>query len=394
MVEAMPNDAQPPDDPPAYVDPASGQKYPISEPRWCSDSGAPLMITALPGIGREMIDTGKRSLWRYAAALPVDLPDPVTTGEGCTPLVSGRWRGAPALFKLEWFSPTGSFKDRGASVMLSILRAEGVTRVLEDSSGNGGAAIAAYAAAGGIAAKILVPASTSPDKTVQMRAYGAEIELIPATRQDVSDAAVRQAKTIFYAGHNWQPFFLQGTKTLAYELWEDLKFKPPDNVIIPTGAGSNILGCDIGFGELFRRGEIARRPRLFAAQPENCAPLHASFMAGSDDLKPFEVRPTIAEGASIEKPVRAREVLAAVRRSGGATVAISEPEIEGALFELSRIGLYAEPTSALGAAAFTKLLERGVVQPAETTVLVLTGSGLKTTQRIGEFIGVLPTRRT
>ena len=163
-------------------------------------------------------------------------------GEGCTPLVARRWRGAPALFKLEWFSPTGSFKDRGASVMLSILRDQGVTRVLEDSSGNGGAAIAAYAAAGGIGAKILVPASTSPDKTVQMRAYGAEIELVPGTRQDVSDAAVRQAATIFYAGHNWQPFFLQGTKTLAYELWEDLEFKRARQCHHPDWRGQQHLG--------------------------------------------------------------------------------------------------------------------------------------------------------
>jgi threonine synthase len=376
-------------DPPAYIDPIDGQRYSISQPRWRSDTGAPLMITALPGIGRGMIDTGKRSLWRYAAALPVDVPDPITMGEGCTPLVSNKWDGVPVLFKLEWISPTGSFKDRGASVMLSILRSQGVTKVLEDSSGNGGAAIAAYAATGGLAAKILVPASTAQDKIVQMRAYGAEIELIPGTRQDASDAAERQAATILYAGHNWQPFFLQGTKTLAYELWEDLKFKAPDTVIIPTGAGSNIMGCDIGFGELLRRGEIARLPRLFAAQPANCAPLHASFVVGSDDLTPVEVRPTIAEGASIAKPVRTREVLAAVRRSGGATVAVLEVEIERALFELSRIGLYAEPTSALAAAAFTKLLDRGAIQPTETTVLVLTGSGLKTTRRIGDLMGAL-----
>jgi threonine synthase len=387
MIGAMPNAVKPPDEAPAYVDPISGQKYPISEPRWRSDTGAPLMITALLGIGRDRIDTSKRSLWRYAAALPVHVPDPITMGEGCTPLVSRRWRGASALFKLEWFSPTGSFKDRGASVMLSILRDQSVTRVLEDSSGNGGAAIAAYAAAGGIAAKILVPASTAHGKTVQMRAYGAEIELIPGSRQDVNDAAMSQAATIVYAGHNWQPFFLQGTKTLAYELWEDLKFNAPDNVIIPTGAGSNVLGCDIGFSELLRRGEIGNLPRLFAAQPENCAPLHASFVAGSEDFTPVEVRPTIAEGASIASPVRAREVLSAVRRSGGATVAVSEAEIEGALFELSRIGLYAEPTSALAAAAFTNLLQRGIIQPTETSVVVLTGSGLKTTQRIGELIG-------
>jgi threonine synthase len=225
-----------------------------------------------------------------------------------------------------------------------------------------------------------------------MRAYGAEVELIPGTRQDASDAAAREAATIFYAGHNWQPFFLQGTKTLAYELWEDLKFNAPDNLIIPTGAGSNIMGCDIGFGELLRRGEITSRPRLFAAQPENCAPLDASFQAGSDDLALVEVRPTIADGASIAKPVRAREVLAALRRSGGATVAVSDAEIEKALIELSRTGLYVEPTSAIAAAAFTKLLDRGVVQPSETTVLVLTGAGLKTTQRIGELMGALPGR--
>jgi len=387
----MSNAPEPACDPPAYVDPLSGERYPISAPRWRSDTGAPLMITALPGIGRDRIDGGKRSLWRYAAALPVGVSDPITMGEGLTPLVSRSWRGVPARFKLEWFSPTGSFKDRGASVMISILRAQGVTRLLEDSSGNGGAAIAAYAGAGGLKAKILVPAATSQGKTAQMRAYGAEIELIPGTRQDVSDAAVRQAATIFYAGHNWQPFFLQGTKTLAYELWEDLEFNAPDNIVIPTGAGSNILGCDIGFSELLRQGEIASRPKLFAAQPENCAPLHAGFVAGSDDLAPVEVRPTIAEGASIAKPVRAREVLAAIRCSGGEAVAVSEAEIEQALFELARIGLYTEPTSALAAAAFTQLVERGAIRPGETTVLVLTGSGLKATQRIGELMGALRT---
>jgi len=388
----MSNELEPACEPPAYVDPISGETYPISQPRWRSDSGAPLMITALPGMGRDSIDTGVRSLWRYAAALPVAVSDPVTMGEGLTPLVSRSWRGVPVLFKLEWFSPTLSFKDRGASVMVSILRAQGVTRVLEDSSGNGGAAIAAYAAAGGLKAKILVPASTSPDKTAQTRAYGAEIERVAGTRQDVSDAAARQAARIFYAGHNWQPFFLQGTKTLAYELWEDLKFNAPDNIIIPTGAGSNILGCDIGFSELLRRGEIASLPRLFAAQPENCAPLHASFVAGSDDLAPVELRPTIAEGASIAKPVRARQVLAAIRRSGGVTVAVSEAEIEAALFELARLGLYTEPTSALAAAAFTQLLTRGAIRSGETTVLVLTGSGLKATGRIGELMDASPTR--
>ncbi len=262
----------------AYVDSVDGTTYPLDVPRWRSDAGRPLMITPLPGIGRHTIDRGRRSLWRYGASLPIAVADPVSLGEGLTPLVERRWHGAPVLFKLEWFSPSGSFKDRGASVMISLLRQQGIAQVLEDSSGNGGAAVAAYAAAAGLGAKILVPASTQPGKTVQMRIYGAEVELVPGTRQETAEEAVRQAERIFYASHNWQAFFLQGTKTLAYELWEDLGFRAPDNVIVPLGAGSNVLGCDIGFGELLRCGEIARLPRLFGAQPENCAPIHASFI--------------------------------------------------------------------------------------------------------------------
>ncbi|HLI13761.1 MAG TPA: threonine synthase [Alphaproteobacteria bacterium] len=372
----------------AYLDPATGATYPLDEPRWCGESGGPLLITLLPGIGRRDIDTRQRSLWRYAAALPLPVAEPVSLGEGCTPLVARNWQGAEALFKLEWLAPSGSFKDRGASVMLSVLRQQGITRVLEDSSGNGGAAIAAYAAAAGMRAKILVPATTQPAKTIQMRAYGAEIEFVPGTRQDTAEAAKRQAADIFYASHNWQAFFLQGTKTLAYELWEDLGFRAPDNIVIPMGAGSNVLGCDIGFGELLRHGEIARLPRLFGVQPENCAPIHASFLAGGEALVPVAAKPTIAEGTAITHPVRLAAVLAAIRRSGGATVAVSEAEIIAALRALaSEAALYAEPTSAIAAAALTKLRAAGTIRPDETTVVLLTGSGLKATQRIGELLG-------
>jgi threonine synthase len=347
------------------------------------------MITPLPGVGRGDIHSRVRSLWRYAASFPIAVAKPVSMGEGCTPLAEHRWRGGRAHFKLEWFAPTGSFKDRGASVMISTLRQQGVTRLIEDSSGNGGAAIAAYAAAAGIEAKILVPASTQPGKTVQMRAYGAEVELIPASRQDTADEAGRQAEHIFYASHNWQAFFLEGTKTLAYELWEDLGFRAPDNVLIPTGAGSNVLGCDIGFGELMRSGEIKRLPRLFAVQPANCAPLCAGFASGADDYVRVETFPTIAEGTAIAKPVRGREVLAAIRRSGGAAVSVTEEEIVEAMNDLAGSGLYVEPTSASAAAALSGLLGRGVIRLEETTVVVLTGAGLKATQRIGELMGVL-----
>ncbi|HEX4261295.1 MAG TPA: pyridoxal-phosphate dependent enzyme, partial [Acetobacteraceae bacterium] len=250
----------------AYLDPRSGQTFPIEQPRWCGPDGAPLLLTSLPGIGRSRVDTATRSLWRYRAALPFAPDHPITMGEGMTPLLRRTLHGVPVLLKCEWMMPTGSFKDRGASVMLSLLRAQGVTAVLEDSSGNGGAAIAAYAAAGGMQATIMAPASTSPAKLVAMRAHGAAVELIPGTRQDTADAAVARSASLFYASHNWQPFFLHGTKTLAYELWEELEFVAPDNVIVPCGAGSNVLGCEIGFSELLRAGEIERPPRIFAAQ--------------------------------------------------------------------------------------------------------------------------------
>lgn len=312
-------------------------------------------------------------------------------GEGRTPLIARRRHASNTHLKLEWMSPTGSFKDRGAAFMLSCLRQQGVDHVLEDSSGNGGAAVAAYAAAGDMRAKILVPAYTQAGKTVQMRAYGAECELVPGTRQDTSEAAERQANDIFYASHAWQAFFLQGTKTLAYELWEDLGFQAPDNIIIPTGGGSNILGCDIGFSELMRRGEIERLPRLFAAQPENCAPLHATFQRSRDEFVTIEAKPSIAEGTSIAKPIRWREVLEAVDRSGGQTVAVSEQEIETAHRGLAAAGFYVEPTCATAEATLVKMLDTGIIHPDETTVLVLTGSGLKATQRIGELMEMLPT---
>jgi threonine synthase len=367
-----------------YLDPRSGRTYPLDVPRWCGEGRAPLLLSDLPGIGRADIETGTRSLWRYRAAFPLDCAAPITMGEGCTPLVEREIAGAAALLKCEWFMPTGSFKDRGASLMLSLLRQQGVGAVLEDSSGNGGAAIAAYAAAGGMAATIMAPASTSPAKTVAMRAAGAAVELIPGNRQATSDAAEARAESLFYASHNWHPFFLHGTKTLAYELWEDLGFRAPDNVILPCGAGSNVLGCAIGFGELLRAGQIARMPRIFAVQPENCGPIAADFLR----VAQAPVQPTVAEGTAIAQPIRLPEIVAALRGSNGGAVRLTEAEIIDATLMLARMGSYVEPTAAQPAAAFAKLLAAGTIAAGETTVLVLTGSGLKATPRIAELLGV------
>jgi threonine synthase len=370
----------------AYLDPRTGQTFPLDEPRWCGVGQAPLLLTEMPGLSPADIDRGTRSIWRYRAAFPLQPDQPITLGEGCTPLLKRQLHGVDVHLKCDWFMPTGSFKDRGASVMLSLLRAQGITEVLEDSSGNGGAAVAGYAAAGGMRATIMAPASTSPAKTVQARAYGATMELVPGSRQDTADAAVRRAERIFYASHNWHPFFLHGTKTLAYELWEDFSYRAPDNVIVPCGAGSNVLGCEIGFSELLRAGQIEMMPRIFAVQPEACAPIAAAFLSGTDQPQAITVRPTIAEGTAIAQPIRLKEVLGVLRETRGGAVTLSEAEIAEAAQVLAGEGFYVEPTCAQVAGALKKLLASGAIAPEQTTVLVLTGSGLKATQVWGGLV--------
>ncbi len=367
-----------------YIDPRSGQTWPLDPPRWCGDAGQPLFVTPAAGLAEQDIDRSVRSLWRYRAAFPFAVEHPITMGEGCTPLLRRTLHGGTVHFKCEWFMPTGSFKDRGASVMLSLLRAQGIAAVLEDSSGNGGAAVSAYAAAGGMDATVMAPASTSPAKTVQMRAHGAAVELIPGTRQDTSAAAEARAAEIFYASHNWHPFFLEGTKTLAFELWEDLSHRAPDHVIIPCGAGSNVLGCAIGFAELLRAGAIDKAPKLWAAQPAHCGPIAAAALG----VSPSPVQPTMAEGTAIAAPIRLPEVVAALRDSGGGGVLLAEEQIGAEVLHLARLGLYVEPTCAQAAAAYAILLEAGTIGPDEVTVVVLTGTGLKATPHIAELLGV------
>lgn len=365
---------------PKYIDPQSQETFPIDTTTWRAPSGRPLMMTPLPGITRDQIDQSERSIWRYGAAMPMTVDAPVSMGEGCTPLHPGQYKGYACTFKLEWFSPTGSFKDRGASALISMLKQMGVAAVLEDSSGNGGAAIAGYGAMAGMDVKVFVPESTSIAKIAQSKAYGADIVRVPGPREATEAAAIEMSSEIFYASHNWHPFFLQGTKTLGYEIWEDLGFRIPDNIVIPASAGSNLLGCHIAFTELMASGEIDKIPRLFVSQPENVAPLHAAFQAGVDDYVDQDFAPTIAEGTAIKRPVRLREMLHAVRDSHGGTVTVAEEEIFEAALALARDGIYVEPTCAHAAAGFAKLIENADINATDDTVVVLTGTGLKTTQ--------------
>ena len=367
----------------------SGTRYPLDEPRWRGDDDGPLALTPLPGITADQVNTAERSLWRYAAALPVPPDDRVSLGEGLTPLVPLDWDGHRVLAKLEWCNLTGSFKDRGVSVMVSQLRRQGARRVLEDSSGNGGSAVAAYAAAAGIAAKIIVPAATSAAKILMSRAFGAEIEPVPGTRDEVAAEAIRQAEgeqSIPYASHNWHPYFLQGVKTLGLELWEQLGFVAPDNVVVVAGAGSQLIGLDLAFEELLRSGAIERRPRLFVGQPAEWA----TIVEGVHQVvrEPGLGRtPTAAEGASIANPVRLPEAVAAVRRSGGGAYPVPETELAEAVRRICARGLYAEPTSAVAVAALDHFIGTGAIRRGERTVLVLSGSGLKSAERMAQVFG-------
>ena len=372
-----------------YADPVDGSEYSLAEPRWRSDAGRPLWIDPGPGITRSDIDTSINSLWRYHCALPVKIHTPISLGEGRTPLIEADWESrSRVLLKLDFLNPSGSFKDRGTSVLFSYLRQKGITSVLEDSSGNGGSSAAAYGAAGGLDVKVFAPASTSPSKISQVKAYGAKVELVPGPRSASQDEAIRQSERKgFYASHNWQPFFLQGTKTLAYEIWEDLGFHVPDNVIVPVGGGSSLLGCWLGFQELVNSSQIASMPRLFAAQPLNCSPVDARFVSGTDKPVDRPVRPTIAEGTSISRPLRLEQMIAALRKTRGGSVAVTESNIVRALGSLCDRGLFVEPTSAVAAAAFSLLLAEGRITPGDKTVVLLTGSGLKSTQTIVDLLG-------
>jgi threonine synthase len=356
-----------------FIEPSTGQTYPLDGARWRAPNGKPLMVSELPGISRSAINSSVRSIWRYADALPLRINDPVSLGEGCTPLISPKVDGYQFDLKLEWFSPTGSFKDRGVSVLISFLKQVGISDIVEDSSGNAGAAVSAYGAAAEMKVKILVPAYTQAVKISQSRAYGAEVILVPGEREDTAAAAIKMADQIFYASHNWHPMFLQGTKSLGYEIWEDLNFTAPDNIVIPVSEGSNLLGCYIAFNELIRAGEIDRMPRLFVVQPKNCAPLHHKLNGTQQE----QFLPTVAEGTAVKSPARLDAMVEAVQNTKGGSVVISEEEIIRASKRLAHTGILTEPSSAQAWVGAKNLVENGQIGSSDRTVVILTGTGLK-----------------
>lgn len=374
-----------------YVNPRTGGRWTTDEALWrAPDDHGYLNLSPGPGLAPGDIDTAERSLWRYRKALRLG-PPARTLGEGWTPLVDAEWDGMPVRMKQEFLMPSGSFKDRGTAVMLAYLKQRGVTQILEDSSGNAGASVATYGAALGFDSRIFVPATAPAPKRYQMAAMGAEVVPVPGTRDDVAKAALAASATRFYAGHNLQAYFLEGTKTLAFELWEQFGFAVPDNIVIPCGQGSNVMGCHIGFRELQARGLIRSLPRLFAIQAANAGPYYAAYAAGGDTPVEIIAKPTIADGIASARPIRLREVLGAVRDTGGTIIAVTEEEIVSALRGFTKRGFFVEPTTAAAGAGLSKLIASGAVAPQQTTVVILTGSGLKAVDQIGKALNLSST---
>ncbi|MFC6874388.1 pyridoxal-phosphate dependent enzyme [Halobellus marinus] len=354
---------------------------------WRCDCGAPLNFASgpvdadapgsdsndsLPTEPSEPWADTNAGLWSFEALLPVDAH--VSLGEGLTPLV-----GAPAWdaeFKLEYVFPTGSFKDRGAAVTLSLADELGVDRAVEDSSGNAGAAIATYAARAGIDAEIYVPTSVKPAKRRAIEQVGATPVPIEGSRADVTAACVDAVESgdAWYASHAWNPAFLSGTATFAYELCAQRDWTAPDAVVTPLGHGTLFLGAYRGFRTLRDLGWIDRLPRLLGAQAAGYAPIAAALHG--DDAADGDNE--IADGIQIREPVRKDEILAAIEETDGDAIALPESAVARGGDALYERGFYVEPTCAVAPAALELYRERGVVAADDDVVVPLTGSGLKT----------------
>lgn len=373
---------------PPMVCGSCGRDVSVTELRWRCSCGGLFDVTAdwrphLPADGPDRRAGAQRlgnwhdrdaSMWRFAAVLPVPADPSITLGEGGTPVV--RSRTLPGLqLKLEFLSPTLSFKDRGAVVLATLAARIGVRRAVVDSSGNAGTAAAAYLARAGIGCQVFVPASTSPEKLAQIRAHGADVT-VAGSRADTAAAAaaVAERAEVFYASHVYHPYFLHGVKTYGYEIWEQHGRTLPSTVMVPVGNGTLLLGCYLAFTELVAAGLADRLPSLLAVQAANCAPLADAFRRGADDVTPAPTAATVAEGIAITAPPRGAQILAAVRASAGAIVTVEDDAIVAARRQLAGEGLFVEPTAAVCFAAAATARE---LLAADDVVVPLCGAGLK-----------------
>jgi threonine synthase len=348
------------------VCPGCGRTY---ADRWCCACGSPLEFSSTPrpdGPAPAFASfDDRRGIWAFEAFLPVS--PQVTLGEGFTPVVDApAW---DATFKLEHVSPTGSFKDRGAATVVSRAVELGVDRVIEDSSGNAGAAVAAYAARAGLDAEVYVPSSVTAAKRRAVESVGATPVTVDGDREAVSAACLRavEAGEGWYASHAWNPAFFAGTATFGVELAAQRDWSVPDAVVVPLGHGTLLLGAYRGFRALVQAGWTDRMPRLLAVQAAGYDPVAADRDGGSEGTN------DLADGIRIRTPVRRDAIEAALDATDGDAIAVSTESVERAATDLGHGGFRVEPTAAVAPAGLRRYRERGVIDDDADVVVPLTG---------------------
>jgi threonine synthase len=333
-----------------FVD-GAGNHYPADGPAWCAADGAPFAVGPTIDLLSE-----------------IDLPL-VSIGESPTPVVPLIVGDREYACKLEFRQPSGSFKDRGAQVMVSVLKALGITDIVEDSSGNAGAAIATYAAAAGMACTIVLPTSARGPVVTQIGMTGARLVRVRGARHRATETAQRMAAEAYYASHIYNPLFFAGTARLADELI--LQDAVPDTIILPVGNGTLLLGLYHGFK---RRGTV---PRLIASQLSGLDPVTLGSALRATSRSGRRIAAVVAPGIATAQPARLGEIVQAVKESGGEAVSVAAPDVMAGQRTLAQEGLYVESTSAVALAAAQKLDAAGRFGADERVLIILTGAGLK-----------------
>lgn len=352
-----------------------GRVYPLDgTPYKCATCGGIFDIPEPLPYDPTRIDKSQPGIWRYrhTFGLP-DGAEAVSLGEGNTPLKWADVFGRRVAFKCDYENPTGSFKDRGTSVIAGFLKSRGVREVVEDSSGNAGASLAGYGPKAGIRARIFVPASSSGPKRDQIESYGAEIVPIPGSRSDVTTAVLKEAeKGMVYASHAYLPFNLPGYATAAYEIYEQMG-KMPSAVITPCGQGGLLLGLARGFDAIRQSGQFVQMPKMIGVQARACSPMWVMSTVGMAGMGFVSEGQTLAEGVKVRYPVRGDALLRVVKSTQGSFVAVDEEHILRGRDELARRGFSVEPTSAL----VWNALEQVLNDLPDPIVVLLTGAGFK-----------------
>ncbi len=348
-------------------------------------------------VEREQIAAGPQTIWRYAPLLPVDDPAPIDLGTGCTPLVRAERLGAELGLRDLWLkndtvNPTGSFKDRVVSVALTKARQLGFKVAACASTGNLANSLAAHAARAGMVSVVFIPQDLERVKIVTTAVYGGHLVAVEGTYDDVNRLCAEltsERPGWAFVNVNVRTYYAEGSKTLAFEVAEQLGWHAPDHVVVPVASGSQLTKIRKGFGELYRVGLLDEEPhvRVSGAQAAGCSPVATAFATGADAVRP--VRPaTIAKSLAIGNPADGWYALDAVRASGGAFAAVTDDEILDAIGLLARTeGIFGETAAGVTVASLAKLAAQGVVRPEEKVVAYITGNGLKTVEALPASLG-------